>query len=96
LTSVAVTDVARFTVVVSPSVPVGGVVELLSGSTIVAEGKVENDGGVDEATFVVFFDESGTFTFTAEYLGDGVYQPSTSNSITINVDAVGRQGTNKR
>ncbi len=90
-------SIAEFAAVVSPSVPVDSVVELLSGTTVVATGQLEEIGGVDEVTFIVDFAQSGTFTFTAKYLGDGEDQPSTSNSVTITVtEAVLYTGTGKR
>jgi hypothetical protein len=89
--------IAEFAAIVSPAVPVGGVVELLSGTTVVATGRLEDIGGVDEVTFIVEFAVSGTFTFSAKYLGDGEDQPSTSNSVTITVPGtVLYTGTGKR
>jgi hypothetical protein len=77
--------IATFTVVVSPSVPVGSEVVLLTGSTIVSIGEVEDVDGVYEATFTVAFAESGVFNFTARYMGGGEYQASTSNTVTVDI-----------
>ncbi len=73
------------TAIVAPSVPVGSEVELLNGSTVLAIGRVQDVHGVDEVTFVVTFFDTGVYTFTAEYLGTGQYQSSTSNTVTVTV-----------
>ena len=74
-----------FTAVVSPSVPLGGEVVLLSGSDIIAVGRVEEVNGVEEVQFEVVFLHRGIFTFTAEYLGAGAFGASTSPSVTATV-----------
>ncbi len=73
------------TAIVSPSVPRGSTVELMSGSTVLATGRVEEVGGVEEVTFTVTFFQPGTYTFTAVYLGSGQYQSSTSKVVTVTV-----------
>ncbi len=70
---------------VSPSVPLGSYVELFVNGSELAVGRVKNIGGVDEAVFNVEFFAAGTYTFVAEYLGSGSYDPSMSNSLTVNV-----------
>jgi hypothetical protein len=73
------------TAVVSPSVPVGSEVELLSGNTVLATGTVQSVNGVDEVQFTVTFFATGTYRFTATYLGSGQYESSTSNTVTVTV-----------
>jgi hypothetical protein len=74
-----------FTATVSPSVPVGSLVGLFDGSTLLGYGKVRSVGGVDKVTFYVSFYAAGTYTFTAEYMGSGNYAASISNEITVTV-----------
>ncbi len=76
---------AVVTVVVSPSVPVGSLVELSSDGSLLGFGRVEDINGVDEAQFDVIFYGTGTFDFTATFLGFGNYAPSTSNTVTVTV-----------
>jgi hypothetical protein len=78
------------TAIVSPSVPVGSEVELLSGTTVLGIGYVKDVRGVDEVSFVVSFNETGTYTFTAEYVGAGQYESSTSNTLTVTVSDTNR------
>jgi hypothetical protein len=73
------------TAVVSPSVSVGGKVELLSGGTVLAVGTVQDVGGIDEVQFVVTFFRAGTYSFTASYLDAGPYAASSSNTVTVTV-----------
>jgi hypothetical protein len=73
------------TATVSGDVPVGSKVELLSGSTVLATGVVEDIGGKEEVSFVVSFYGTGTFTFTAAFLGTGTTVQSTSNTVTVTV-----------
>jgi hypothetical protein len=78
------------TVTVSPSVPAGSTVELLSGTTVLGYGRVHSVGGVDEVSFDVMFFQTGTYTFTAVYLGAGQYASSASNTVTVTVTPDGR------
>jgi hypothetical protein len=73
------------TATVSPSVPRGSEIELLDGSTVLAVGYVRDVRGTEEVTFTVLFFEAGDYTFTAEYMGSGQYESSTSSSLTVTV-----------
>jgi hypothetical protein len=73
------------TAIVSPSVPVGSEVDLMLNGKVVSVGKVTKVNGVEEVSWVVYFYAPGTYTFTASFVGTGLYQSSTSNSITVHV-----------
>jgi hypothetical protein len=58
---------------------------LLSGNTVLGEGRVQDVKGVYEVVFNVEFLESGTYSFTVDYLGNYTYESSTSNTVTMSV-----------
>jgi hypothetical protein len=77
-----------FTVVISPAsgaVAPDGTVDLLVNGRVLGGARVQVDNGVAEATFTVAFFASGSFTFTADYLGSSLFQGSASNAVTVNV-----------
>jgi hypothetical protein len=77
-----------FTAVISPAsgtVEPGGTVDLLVNGRVLGSATVRVVNGVAEATFTVEFFGSGTFNFSAQYLGSSQFQGSTSNTVTVNV-----------
>jgi len=64
--------------------PTGWVALIYNGS-VIGEGKVNTVNGVSTITFNVAMFGTGNFTFTAQFLGNSSYQPSTSNPVTVTV-----------
>lgn len=63
----------------------GGTVELFSNGQLLGTGSVRVVNGVATATFTVEFFWAGNYTFSAKYLGSGVFQGSSSKSVTVTV-----------
>ena len=77
-----------FTAIISPAsgyVEPGGTVELLVNGSVLGSATVQVVNGVAEATFTVEFLGTGSFNFSAQYLGSSQFQGSTSNDVTVNV-----------
>jgi hypothetical protein len=77
-----------FTVIISPAsgtVAPGGTVNLLVDGSVLGSATVQMVGGVAEATFTVEFFGTGSFTFSAQYVGSSQFQGSTSNDVIVNV-----------
>jgi Bacterial Ig-like domain (group 3) len=63
----------------------GGTVDLLVDGSVLGSATVQVVNGVAEAVFTVEFFGTGSFTFSAQYLGSSQFQGSTSNAVTVNV-----------
>jgi hypothetical protein len=77
-----------FTVFINPAsgpVAPGGTVDLLVNGSVLGSATVQVVNGVAEAVFTVEFFGTGSFTFSAQYLGSSQFQGSTSNTVTVNV-----------
>jgi hypothetical protein len=76
------------TVTVNPAsgsaVP-GGFVALVYNGTVLGTARVHMVNGVATATFNLLFFANGDYTFTAQYLGSGSFQGSTSSPVTVTV-----------
>jgi hypothetical protein len=77
-----------FTAIISPasgSVAPGGTVDLIVNGQVLGSATVQVVNGVAEATFTVEFFGTGSFTFSAQYLGSSQFQGSSSNTVTVDV-----------
>jgi hypothetical protein len=63
----------------------GGTVALIYQGRVLGTARIYVVNGVATATFTVEFFVSGNFTFSAQYLGSGTFQGSSSNSVTVTV-----------
>jgi Bacterial Ig-like domain (group 3) len=76
------------TVIITPAsgtVAPTGTVELIYNGTVLGTAQVQVVNGVAEAIFTIDYYANGSYTFTAQYLGSGQFQGSTSNPVTVNV-----------
>lgn len=69
----------------SGSVAPDGTVELLYNGSVLGTAKVRVIHGVATASFTVAFYGSGSYSFSAQYVGTTQFQGSLSNSVTVNV-----------
>jgi hypothetical protein len=91
-TTISGTQLTTFTITVTGSggvAPTGGVYCFSNGILIVNDGLTPaSSGATSTATFQIgqgWFWNNGANPMTAIYYGDGNYQPSSSNSVTVNV-----------
>jgi hypothetical protein len=56
-----------------------------ANGTVLGTAQVRVVNGVATATFTVEYFANGSYTFSAEYLGSGQFQGSTSNPVTVTV-----------
>jgi len=74
------------TVAVTPNsgtVQPGGTVELMYNGSVLGTGTLQIVNGVAVAQFTVQFPASGSYTFSAQYMGSTSFLGSSSNSVTV-------------
>lgn len=75
-----------FTVVPgSGSVAPSGTVQLIYRGSVLATGKIQVVNGVATVSFTIEFFATGSYDFTAQYLGSGQFQGSSSSTVNVRV-----------
>ena len=80
--------IVTLTITVNPAsgaVAPDGTVELVYNGTVLGKATLQVVNGVATASFNVLFFALGDYTFTADYLGSGPFQPSASNPVTVHI-----------